>query len=551
MNRMKVRFGLQFLLLICVFFAYVPVSDAAVSVTAKKIIATQTSFTLSIGASKQLNAVVSPSTTTNKKLTWTTSNKNVATVTTAGKVTAITQGIATITARNAASGKYVNFQITVVPRLSTTISVKSIILNQPVMALPVGEKGALVARILPVNATDKSIVWKSSNSQIASVDSTGVVTAIAAGEAIITAENLVSKVSAQSQVNVIKPILSAEEVFAKVNPAVVKIEMLNKKNEVIGSGSGVIMRSDGIVLTNFHVISDISGPVMARIILEDGTTTFLTDTVLGYDAARDLAVLKINEKILLPSVEIVSRVNPVNTGSVVYALGSPNGIQNAMTAGEVTNKTFYFESSYPFLAHSAPLYPGNSGGALVNAYGEVVGINDAVVTQGRQSIYLAIPIEAYAKLDLSTQTTIGEINRKFYVPLTGEGTVTESEPNDDLETSNAIPFLKSKIVGQIQNRFDYDGFMFNLTEEATMQFSFSMIDQRFNDYVGLVVVDGSGNLIARSQMSYSSATGESVLQAKVTLSPGAYWLVVTPSTYRSNAMRNASYLGEILFTPTP
>lgn len=551
MNRMKARIGLHVLLLFSIFFAYVPVTEAAASVIAKKIIATQTSYTLSIGASKQLNVIVSPTTTSNKRLTWTSSNKNIVTVSTNGKVKAVSLGTATITARNAASGKFVNFQITVVPKLSATTAVKSITLNQPVLSLQVGEKGALVARILPVTATDKSIVWQSSHPQVASVDSTGVVTAIAAGEAIITAENPASKVKTRSRIKVLKPLLTAEEVFTKVNPAVVKIEMLNKNNEVLGSGSGVIMRSDGIVLTNFHVISDISSPVMARIILENGTTTFLTDTVLGYDAARDLAILKINEKILLPSVEIVSEDNPVIPGSVVYALGSPNGIQNSMTTGEVTNKAFYFESTLPFLAHSAPLYPGNSGGALVNAYGELVGINDAVVTQGRQSIYLAIPIEAYAKLDLSTVTTIAEINRKFYVPLSGEGVVAESEPNDDLETSNAIPYLKSKIVGQIQNRFDYDGFTFKLTEDATMQFSFSMSDQRYNDYVGLVVLDDAGNLIARSQMSYSSITGESVLQAKVKLSPGSYWLVVTPSTYRSNAMRNASYMGEILFTPVP
>lgn len=551
MNRMRARIGLQLLLLFSIFFAYVPVTEAAASVIAKKIIATQTSYTLSIGASKQLNAVVSPTTTSNKRLTWTSSNKNIVTVTTNGKVKAISQGTATISARNAASGKFVNFQITVVSILPEQTAVKSITLNQPIMSLQVGEKGALVARILPVTATNKAIVWQSSNSQVASVDATGIVTAIAAGEAIITAENPASKVKAQSRVKVLKPLLTAEEVFTKVNPAVVKIEMLNKNNEVLGSGSGVIMRADGIVLTNFHVISDISSPVMARIILENGTTAFLTDTVLGYDAARDLAVLKINEKILLPSVEIVTDGNPVNPGSVVYALGSPNGIQNAMTSGEVTNKAFYFESTLPFLAHTAPLYPGNSGGALVNAYGELVGINDAVVTQGRQSIYLAVPIEAYAKLDLSAPTTIAEINRKLYVPLTGEGTVKESEPNDDLETSNAIPFMKSKIEGEIQNRFDYDGFTFDLTVEATMQFSFSMSDPRYNDYVGLVVVDGSGNLIARSQKGYSTSTGESVLQAKVNLTPGTYWLVVTPSTYRSNAMRNAPYSGEIQFTPTP
>ena len=147
MNRMKARISLHVLLLFSIFFAYVPVTEAAASVIAKKVIATQTSYTLSIGASKQLNAIVSPTTTSNKRLTWTSSNNNIVTVTTNGKVKAVSLGTATITARNAASGKFVNFQITVVPKLSATTAVKSITLNQPTLSLQVGEKAYLALDI--------------------------------------------------------------------------------------------------------------------------------------------------------------------------------------------------------------------------------------------------------------------------------------------------------------------------------------------------------------------------------------------------------------------
>jgi serine protease Do len=544
MNQRMMKKLVPILVLISMLFSYAPITEAASIIPVKKVSASQTSVTVSVGMTKQLTVAVSPTSATNKKLTWTTSNKAIATVSAIGKVKGLSVGTVNITAKNNSSGKYVTIQVNVHAALPTPILVKSILLNQSEISLKPSETYAIVARILPVNASNKLITWTTSDSKIATVDATGYVTAISNGDAIITATNQASNTKATIVVHVSKPELTSDQIYEKVNPSVVKIEVFNKRSELLGSGSGIIVRSDGVILTNFHVISDISGPVKARIILDNGTS-YYTDTVLGYDADRDLAVLKINEKVNLPSAEILSTMSSVQAGQTVYALGSPNGVQNAMTTGYVRSTEYYYDSSskLSFISHSSTLYPGNSGGALVNAYGEVIGVNDAVVSQGRQSIYLAIPISDYSKINISSTTTMAEVNRKTYIPLAGEGTVAEMEPNDDLESSTTIPYLKSNIVGTVESRFDYDGYRFNLTEAASLNFTFTMSDSRYNDYVGLILMDEDGNIVTKM-----SAIG---LQASATLAPGSYWLVLAPSNYRSNSMRNIGYTGTVTITPLP
>ena len=142
-----------------------------------------TSATMSVGETKQLTATISPSNATNKSVTWSSSNSSVATVSSSGLVTAKSTGNTTITCKaNDGSGKYATCDITV---KNSTVNVTSITLSPSSASLTVGDTQQLTATISPSNATNKSVTWSSSNSSVATVSSSGLVTAKSAGSVTI------------------------------------------------------------------------------------------------------------------------------------------------------------------------------------------------------------------------------------------------------------------------------------------------------------------------------------------------------------------------------
>ena len=159
--------------------------------------------TLSMQASQEevLEATVKPDNAKDKTVTWTSSNTSVATVDSNGKVTAISSGSATITCTaNDGSGKKATCTVTV------TVPVNSITLNKTTLSLQTGEQVSLTATVAPNNATDKSVTWSSSYSSVATVSNNGTVTAVAAGNAVITClANDGSGVTATCEVTVTDP----------------------------------------------------------------------------------------------------------------------------------------------------------------------------------------------------------------------------------------------------------------------------------------------------------------------------------------------------------
>jgi Do/DeqQ family serine protease len=157
-----------------------------------------------------------------------------------------------------------------------------------------------------------------------------------------------------------------------------------------GLGSGVIVSSDGYILTNHHVVDNAD---QVRVDLSDGRT--LSATVVGSDAPSDLALIKVNATGLrtLP----LGNSDAVQVGDVVLAIGNPLGIGQTVTMGIVGAKgrsTGVGDGSYEdFLQTDAPINQGNSGGALVNMKGELVGINAQILSPsgGNIGIGFAIP----------------------------------------------------------------------------------------------------------------------------------------------------------------
>ena len=174
-----------------------------------------------------------------------------------------------------------------------------------------------------------------------------------------------------------------------------------------GEGSGFIVTSDGVVLTNAHVVD---GASTVTVRLTDGRD--FEAKVVGVDKKTDIAVLRIDAK-GLPTVRIG---NPSTTrvGEWVVAIGSPYGFENTVTAGIVSAKSRSLpdENYVPFIQTDAAVNPGNSGGPLFNLAGEVIGVNSQIYsrTGGYQGLSFAIPIDVAMRIE-NQLVTHGKVSR--------------------------------------------------------------------------------------------------------------------------------------------
>lgn len=182
-----------------------------------------------------------------------------------------------------------------------------------------------------------------------------------------------------------------------------------------GLGSGVIIRSDGYIVTNNHVID---GADDLEIAMFDGR--FLKAEIVGTDPASDLAVIKV-EADDLPYITY-GEIDHVRIGQWVMAFGSPlsEDLGNTVTSGIVSgmgrtsNSLTSLNVFAAFLQTDAAINPGNSGGPLVNLQGEIVGINSAILSRsgGNQGIGFAIPVDVVENV-ISQLIENGEVERGF------------------------------------------------------------------------------------------------------------------------------------------
>ena len=163
----------------------------------------------------------------------------------------------------------------------------------------------------------------------------------------------------------------------------------------LGEGSGVIVDAAGLIITNYHVIAP-EGRLVdgVEIFLSDGRSVASPVSVVGFDRDVDVAVLKINAPNLVPIKWGDS--DALEVGDPVLALGNPYGLTKTVTEGIVSAKERFIVNdkgvvTQEFLQTDAAVNPGNSGGALVNDRGELVGINTAIYGSQYQGISFALP----------------------------------------------------------------------------------------------------------------------------------------------------------------
>ena len=175
-----------------------------------------------------------------------------------------------------------------------------------------------------------------------------------------------------------------------------------------GLGSGVIIRNDGYILTNNHVIKDAS---ILEVVLSDDRK--FNAKVIGADERTDLAVLKIEATGLVPAS--LGKSASMEVGDWVIAIGSPFGLAQTVTAGIVsaTDRTDQGITPYDiFIQTDAAINPGNSGGPLLNLHGEVIGINTAIASRGGgyNGICFAVPSDT-ARRVLDDLISKGKVTR--------------------------------------------------------------------------------------------------------------------------------------------
>lgn len=198
--------------------------------------------------------------------------------------------------------------------------------------------------------------------------------------------------------------LTASEIYTKCAPAVVYIAVYNASGNLMQSGSGFFIDSSGTLVTNYHVIE---GGTSAKVTTTDNKTY----DILGYydyDKERDIALLKVDGAgfaYLNVSEEKVSG------GDTVYAIGSPLGLSNTISSGIVSNAERYYDGQ-DYIQVTAPISSGSSGGALIDSYGNAIGITSGVIyteQEVSQNLNLAVPATCIASLSRSNVTSIDEV----------------------------------------------------------------------------------------------------------------------------------------------
>jgi serine protease Do len=204
----------------------------------------------------------------------------------------------------------------------------------------------------------------------------------------------------------------AQRVAEAVSPSVVNVRVEGvvsdffgqTQRQALGEGSGVIFTSDGMIVTNNHVITDQSGQPVDTVIVTLTTGEELRASIVGRDPLMDLAVIDVDRDDL-PAATFLEDLAELKVGQYAIAIGSPLGFENSVTMGIVSG----VQREIPFaslqndmslvdlIQTDAAISPGNSGGALVDAKGRVIGINVAYIppntAAGAQDLGFAIPAD--------------------------------------------------------------------------------------------------------------------------------------------------------------
>lgn len=202
--------------------------------------------------------------------------------------------------------------------------------------------------------------------------------------------------------------LSAGEI-AKLSDSVFTLHVYDKNHELISTGSGFVVNDDRTIVTNYHVVNQ--GYFVEAVSEMD--IHYNASGATFFDEDSDIAILRLEAATNLKPLAIADSAS-VKVGDTIYAIGSPLGLKNTVSNGIVS--AFRKNGAYSDFQITAPISPGSSGGVLLNAYGEAIGITYGSYSEG-QNLNLAIPsVEFVDRLDENDVQSFEEI-ALFAAPL--------------------------------------------------------------------------------------------------------------------------------------
>ncbi len=308
-----------------------------------------------------------------------------------------------------------------------------------------------------VSGTKEKVKWSISNKNIATITPDGKLAALETGAVTVTAR--AGEAVKKQKVMIEKKELTAKELYKKCSPSTVEITAISADSTYIGSG---FFSAKNQLVTNYHVIA---GASQITIKTQD-EKEFVVSRILGGDANLDLAVLEVNAKGYEP-LKLCS--DDVTVGEAVYALGSPLGLTGTMTDGMVSAASRKI-GAVDYIQITAPISQGNSGGPLVNVYGEVVGVN-AMYYESGQNLNFSINIHELDKIDIKHPLTVAEYSEqywKLFYTYNETDTIKEDPAlSQSTATCQEIP-SNTKVMGRIMatETLKGDVYRFKITEEG-------------------------------------------------------------------------------------
>ena len=262
--------------------------------------------------------------------------------------------------------------------------------------------------------------------------------------------------------------MSPKDIYALVSPCVAEIIVYDEYGDAFASGSGFFINDHGLMVTNYHVMK---GAYSATATTLDGNERDVR-YVIDYDSETDVALIQINSTkndYLIPSRA------PVVTGDKIYTIGSSLGLTGTLSDGIVSTASREVDG-IEYIQITAPISPGNSGGPLVNEYGEVIGINTWQYVDG-QNLNFSLPVYR-----------VDDLDKGGYISMEAFGSNTSEPSSDQSYIDESLGFYSE--VGEDYWEVEYnDSYLVADPMEDGMYFAGAVADDEDVDWFS-ITVDG-------------------------------------------------------------
>ncbi|WP_313133466.1 trypsin-like peptidase domain-containing protein [Anaerocolumna sp.] len=437
------------------------------------------------------------------KVSWGSSDSSVITVNNEGLVLAKKLGKATVTGKN--GGKVYQCHITVADKKlhasATDITIYETVQLTLSSDNPSGEN-LIIKTENPKIADYKLGQWSEGNAPLDIIPKGKGTTTITITSSK-TNEVLKIRVTVKDIIKDDKNELSAKEIYARCVSSTVQI------NTNRGLGTGFFI-DHGTIITNYHVIKDTSS---IRVHMRNGEN-YDVSYILGYSEELDLAILRI------PTTNDILKHNQhgITVGETVYTIGSSLGLTDTFSDGIVTNNLRKLEG-ITYIQTNAAMSKGNSGGPLLNAYGEVIGINTMYLVDG-QNLNFAIYLPQIYQVNTSNPMTVEEFYEETSKSLLLYEDTTVSGSKENCQTVEFGAMVSGTII---PNEIDY--YRFELSTPSQFRFAGVHTSANMED-VYFTIMDEGGKVVEVASPQLIDDTEMSVIDSVLTT--GTYYVTIFP-----------------------